>query len=136
MQIVLSQSSPVPLYEQIREQIREAIFTGAIAPGESLPSLRELARDLQVSLITTTRAYNDLATDGVIATRPGKGAVALSVGDTHIAKLVTARVREGLDAAIAAAAMGGMGLDELTAELGSRWAAHGSPIAGKDTQIE
>ena len=67
MQILLSRTSGVPMYEQIVEQVRTAILSGRLRAGDPLPSLRQLARDLEVSLITTTRAYNDLAAQGLIA---------------------------------------------------------------------
>ena len=61
------------MYEQIVDQIRQAIWSGDLPAGTPLPSLRRLARDLEVSLITTTRAYNDLAAAGLIPVeaRPG-----------------------------------------------------------------
>jgi GntR family transcriptional regulator len=63
----------VPIYEQIKEQIKTAIYLGELAEGEALPSIRQLARDLKISVITTTRAYNSLEQEGFIATVPGKG---------------------------------------------------------------
>jgi GntR family transcriptional regulator len=65
--------SGVPLYEQIVEQVRQQIMAGKLAAGAALPSLRALAGELRVSLITTTRAYNDLAAEGLIVNVPGKG---------------------------------------------------------------
>ena len=58
MNIVISNQSGAPIYEQIKEQIKESILSGALVENDPLPSLRQLARDLQVSLITTTRAYS------------------------------------------------------------------------------
>ncbi|MBO3129131.1 GntR family transcriptional regulator [Dermatophilus congolensis] len=73
MQILISNSSGRPIYEQITAHIRAAILRGEIQPGEQLPSIRKLARDLHVSVITTTRAYNDLAAEGLIDNVQGKG---------------------------------------------------------------
>lgn len=123
VQIVVSQVSSVPLYEQIKDQVRTAVFTGALTAGEMLPSLRELARDLQVSLITVTRAYNDLATEGVIGTRQGKGTVVLSVDPARMRAHVDARIRQGLMEAVTAARLGAISLDMLRDELANAWDA-------------
>ena len=73
MEIVISNTSDKPIYEQIASQIREAIMTGELATGEQLPSIRSLATQLRISAITTKRAYQDLETQGFIHTVPGKG---------------------------------------------------------------
>ena len=73
MNIIISNSSGKPFYEQIASQIRGLIFSGELAEGEALPSMRALAKDLRISLITTKRAYEDLERDGYIETVPGKG---------------------------------------------------------------
>ena len=73
MDIVISNASDKPIYEQIASQIREAIMTGELATGEQLPSIRSLATQLRISAITTKRAYQDLETQGFIHTVPGKG---------------------------------------------------------------
>lgn len=75
MNIIISNQSGVPIYEQIKEQIKMAILSGTIAENDPLPSLRQLARDLQVSLVTTTRAYSELELEGFVQTMPGKGRV-------------------------------------------------------------
>lgn len=73
MRIVISNNSSVPIYEQIKDQIKAGILSGELTESEALPSIRQLARDLQVSVITPTRAYNDLELEGYIQTVPGKG---------------------------------------------------------------
>lgn len=73
MKITLKNKSDVPIYEQIEEQIKNAILEGKAAENEQLPSIRQLARDLKISVITTTRAYNDLAEAGFIISVAGKG---------------------------------------------------------------
>jgi len=75
--VVLSNSSGVPLYQQIKEQVGTAVLSGELVEGPVLPSVRAPARDLRISVITTTRAYAELATEGFIATVPGKGAYVL-----------------------------------------------------------
>lgn len=77
LDIVLSNTSGVPIYEQIKAQLKAAILRGDVAEGEALPSIRGLARDLQVSVITTTRAFSDLAAEGFVANVPGKGSYVL-----------------------------------------------------------
>lgn len=73
MNIVLSQTSGEPFYAQIVAQLREQILAGELAPGESLPSIRQLAKDLQISVITTKRAYEELEKAGLIDSVVGRG---------------------------------------------------------------
>ena len=73
MQILISNSSDKPIYEQIYFQIKSLIMNGTLSTGEALPSMRVLARDLHVSVITVQRAYEDLTRDGFIETVSGKG---------------------------------------------------------------
>ncbi|ASE36492.1 MULTISPECIES: PSM export ABC transporter transcriptional regulator PmtR [Staphylococcus] len=73
MKILLKNNSEQPIYEQIKQQVKENILKGIVAPGEHLPSMRELAQDLSVSVITTKRAYEDLEKDGFVYTIRGKG---------------------------------------------------------------
>ena len=78
MRIVIKNQSEFPIYAQIEEQIREQILSGDIPEGTVLPSIRKLAKEIGVSVITTTRAYSDLEAAGFIATMQGKGSVVLS----------------------------------------------------------
>ena len=73
MDIIISNSSDKPIYEQIATQIKKMIISGALSPGETLPSMRFLAKELRISVITTKRAYSDLERDGFIETVTGKG---------------------------------------------------------------
>ena len=73
MAIVLSNSSGKPMYEQITEQIKSEILTGVRQAGEQMPSIRTLAKELRVSVITTKRAYEELERDGFVETVPGRG---------------------------------------------------------------
>ena len=73
MKIIISNSSQDPIYEQIASQIRGMIIRGELNQGEALPSIRGLARDLQISVITTKRAYDELEKEGFIETMQGKG---------------------------------------------------------------
>lgn len=73
MQIILSNASPDPIYEQIVRQVRAQILAGDLQPGEPLPSIRKLAQTLQISVITSKRAYDELEREGLIDTVGGKG---------------------------------------------------------------
>ncbi len=73
MSIIISNSSNIPLYEQVKEQIKNKILTNQLKAGELLPSIRSLARDLKVSVITTKNAYDALENEGYIKTIPSKG---------------------------------------------------------------
>ena len=73
MRVLISNSSPDPIYEQITRQIRAQILAGELPEGEPLPSIRKLAHELQISVITTKRAYEELDRDGLIDTVAGKG---------------------------------------------------------------
>ena len=73
MEIIISNSSDRPIYEQICMQVKNLIMNGTLSAGEALPSMRALAKDLHISVITVQRAYEDLARDGFIETVSGKG---------------------------------------------------------------
>lgn len=71
--ITISQSDPRPLYVQVIDQVKRRVSAGDLLPGAELPSIRQLAAELQISVITIKRAYLELERDGVILTRQGKG---------------------------------------------------------------
>ena len=73
MKIIISNSSPDPIYDQVTKQIKAQIISGDLTEGEALPSIRKLAKDLQISVITTKRAYEELEKEGFIDTVGGKG---------------------------------------------------------------
>jgi len=73
MRIIISNSSPLPIYEQVSKQIKIQIISGDLSPGDALPSIRKLARELQISVITSKRAYEELEKEGFINTVGGKG---------------------------------------------------------------
>lgn len=73
MQLYIDNRSGAPIYDQIYSQIKGAIVSGQVAAGEALPSIRALAKDLRISVITTKRAYDELEREGFIDTLPGKG---------------------------------------------------------------
>lgn len=90
MNIILSNYSDKPIYEQIAEQIKSLIIKRELTEAELLPSIRVLARELQISVITTKRAYDELEKDGYIVSVPGKGSF---VGTQNTELLKEARIR-------------------------------------------
>ncbi len=85
MTIIISNSNPAPIYEQLYTQIKNLIISGKLIEGESLPSIRNLAKDLKISVITTKKAYEKLENDGYINTVHGKGSF-VSPQNTEILK--------------------------------------------------
>ena len=108
MKILLSNYSNVPIYEQIKQQIREAILSQKLKEGEILPSIRQLAKDLQVSVITTTRAYRDLENEGLVAIVQGKGCYVLPQNPERVKEQGLCEAQEyfikGIDAGLLAGA--------------------------------
>jgi GntR family transcriptional regulator len=106
MRVVVSTASSTPIYEQIKVQVRSSILSGEMQPGQTLPSLRQLAADLRVSVITVTRAYNDLAAEGLVHSEHGRGFVVLAIEPGIATAALAARVddalREVRDAAVRA----------------------------------
>ncbi len=91
MDIVIRNASPEPLYSQIYAQIRDQIVAGALKPGDALPSIRALAKDLRISVITTRRAYDELERDGFIVTAAARGCF---VAERDVAQFRQARLDE------------------------------------------
>jgi GntR family transcriptional regulator len=113
VRVVLSNGAGVPLYQQIKEQVGTAILSGELAEGAALPSVRALARDLRISVITTTRAYAELAAEGFIATVPGKGAYVLPLDSALVREQLLRQIEEGLQAALDAARRAGLDRQDL-----------------------
>ena len=81
MKLIISSVSGEPIYEQIKTQIRSAVLSGELKAGEALPSLRKLAKELRISVLTVTRAYNELADEGVVQNIQGKGTFVMDKGN-------------------------------------------------------
>ena len=113
LSVVLSNTAGVPIYEQIAQQVRDAILTGQVEADEMLPSIRALARDLRVSVITTTRAYSDLVADGFLANVPGKGYFVLPRDSKLVREQVLREVEEHLDRAVERARLAQLSDEEL-----------------------
>jgi len=117
MEIILSNSSGKPIYEQITDQIKEQILTGGLAAGDALPSMRLLAKELRISVITTKRAYEELEREGFLTTVPGKGCFVAPRDLELVREDCLRRVEEHLSQAVDIAKSGGISLEELTGAL-------------------
>ncbi|MCI8925572.1 MAG: GntR family transcriptional regulator [Lachnospiraceae bacterium] len=95
MNIIISNSSDKPIYEQITDQIKNMVMSGQLKEGMPLPSMRTLAKDLRISVITTKRAYEELERDGFIATMVGKGSF-VKAADTRLVREEKLKRIEGL----------------------------------------
>ena len=113
MEIVLSNSSDKPIYEQITAQIRDAVAAGELAAGEQLPSIRALAAQLRISAITTKRAYQDLEAQGYVTTVPGKGCFVAEQNLDLLREERLRRVEASLARAVCDACACGLSDDEL-----------------------
>ena len=113
MDIILSNSSGVPIYEQIEEQIKSQIVTGALAEGEALPSMRILAKELRISIITTKRAYEDLERDGFIESVTGKGSFVKGINSDIVRENMKFAVQELLETAVDKAILAKVSEEEL-----------------------
>lgn len=118
MDILISNASGVPIYEQIEEQIKSQIMTGELAAGDALPSMRILAKELKISVITTKRAYEDLERDGYIETVVGKGSFVKGVSGEIMKESMLYAIEELLDKAVDKAMLGKVSLFELQEMLG------------------
>lgn len=112
MVIVLSNSSPTPLYEQIREQIKNNIIKGELKSGDPLPSIRGLAKELKVSIITTKRSYEELEKEGFIQTVSGKGTFVGGQNEERLREIALFEFERKIEAAINSAKSVGLTLEE------------------------
>ena len=117
MRIIISNSSQEPIYEQIVRQIKAEIIAGNLEEGAALPSIRALAHDLQVSVITTKRAYDELEREGFLDSVGGKGTFVATQNPAFLREKRMKIVEGKLAAAVAEARLLGVGLDELNEML-------------------
>ena len=113
MDIILSNSSGKPIYEQIADQVREQILSGALSAGDALPSMRVLAKERRISVITTKRAYEELERDGFLDNVPGKGCFVAPQNRELLREAQLRRVEDVLAQAVDEARKGGFSLSEL-----------------------
>ena len=117
MDIIISNSGDTPIYDQITRQMKGLILRGELQEGESLPSMRLLARELRISVITTKRAYEELERKGFITTVPGKGCFVAPRNLELVREESLRRMEEHLGRAVEAARLGGITLSEMTESL-------------------
>ena len=121
MNIILSNSSGKPIYEQITTQMKQMIVSGELRPGDPLPSMRLLAKDLRISVITTKRAYEDLARDGFITNVVGKGSFVAENNAELLREAVLREVEGRLQEAVDRAKAAGLCREELQGVLDLLW---------------
>ena len=113
MDIILSNSSDEPIYQQIISQIKAQIMNGALSAGDALPSMRVLAAQLRISVITTKRAYEELERDGFIENFAGKGCFVKQQNSDFLREEITRQTEELLTKACEKAKICGLSLDEI-----------------------
>ena len=113
MRVIIKNSSGMPIYEQIKEQIKEAILNDELGEGDMLPSIRQLAADIKVSVITTTRAYSELEQEGYIVNVQGKGCFVAEKDSDLIREQLLRRIEDGFTSAITAARIAKLSRAEL-----------------------
>lgn len=113
LNIIISNSSQVPLYEQIESQIKNEIVNMILKPGEPLPSIRILAKELKVSIITTKRAYEELEKEGFIKTVVGKGTFVAEANNERLREVAMCEIENNLEDAIISAKAIGLTLEEI-----------------------
>lgn len=113
MKLIISSVSGEPIYEQIKTQIHSAVLSGELKAGEALPSLRKLAKELRISVLTVTRAYNELADEGVVQNIQGKGTFVVDKGNELMQRQLETRIRESLAEASRGAKAAGIPLNAL-----------------------
>ena len=117
MELIIRNNSGQPIYDQISGQIKAQILSGALSPGDALPSIRGLAKDLKISVITTKRAYEELEREGFLQNIPGKGCFVAPQNRELLREAQLRRVEEFLFLAVDEARKGGFTLEELTEML-------------------
>lgn len=113
MRIVIRNTSGKPIYEQIKEQIKEAILSDELSEGDMLPSIRQLAGELKISVITTTRAYSGLEQEGFIANIQGKGCFVSPKNNELVREQLIRKIEDSFLAAINAAKIAKLPREEL-----------------------
>ena len=117
MDIIIRNTGEVPIYDQITRQIKSLILKGELQEGGALPSMRLLARELRISVITTKRAYEELEREGFLTTVPGKGCFVAPRNLELVREDALRRAEEHLGAAVEVARTGGITLEELMQTL-------------------
>jgi GntR family transcriptional regulator len=117
MFIVISPHNPDPMYKQVTDQIKDAIASGTIKPESKLPSIREMAKELKISMITIKRAYADLENEGYILTRSGLGSYVADINKNKLREEKLAEIRFEIKKILNAAARYDISADDIFASL-------------------
>lgn len=113
MKLIISNVSGIPIYEQIKQQVKAAVLSGELKAEEALPSLRTLAKDLKISVLTVTRAYSELEQEGFVKNVQGRGCFVLGSGSELMKEQLICKVENSLAEAIKAARIAYLSNDEL-----------------------
>ena len=113
MKLIISNASGIPIYEQIKQQVKAAILSGELQEEETLPSLRTLAKDLKISVLTVTRAYTELEQEGFVKNIQGRGCFVMGRGSELIQEQLICKVETSLTEAIQAARVANLPSEEL-----------------------
>jgi len=117
MFIVISPQNPDPMYQQVTDQIKDAIASGTIKPKSKLPSIREMAKELKISMITIKRSYADLENEGYILTRSGLGSYVADINKNKLREEKLAEIRFEIKKILNAAARYDISADDIFASL-------------------
>ena len=113
MRIIIQNTAKEPIYKQIEEQIKAAILCDELKEGELLPSIRQLAKDLKISVITTTRAYAELEQEGYIAIQQGRGCFVLPKNSEIVREQLLRKIEDSFTAAVNAARVANLSREDL-----------------------
>ncbi|MGD8538049.1 MAG: GntR family transcriptional regulator [Candidatus Aminicenantes bacterium] len=117
MFIVIAPQNPDPMYKQVTDQIKDAIASGTLIPETKLPSIREMAKELKISMITIKRAYADLENEGYILTRSGLGSFVVDINREKLRDEKLAEIRTELTKILNAAARYDISADDIFTAL-------------------
>ncbi len=117
MDIIISNQSDRPIYEQIKDQIKAQIMNGDLKEGDALPSMRLLAKELRISIITTKRAYEDLEREGYIESYTGKGSFVKGVNHEMVKESVMFEIENLMEEMLEKAALAKVPFDELVERM-------------------
>lgn len=113
MKIIITPNSPLAIYEQIVNQIKDAAITRQIVPGEAMPSIRNLAKDLGVSVITTKRAYEELEKEGLLKSVAGKGFYVCDMNHEILKEKQIVMIEEHFSQVVEEAKSAGLSLEDV-----------------------
>lgn len=117
MNIIIRNNSESPIYDQIKEQIKAMIISGELKAGDAIPSMRLLAKELRISIITTKRAYEELEREGYIESFTGKGSFVKSINRQLVKESVMCEIEELYEEILDKAKIAGISRDELAAVM-------------------